>query len=68
MHGHCAYMSAETYISCCDRQHSTLVQFVVMLNVNHSLAKARPAMRVASTYNVGQSANSELWVASWLQP
>ncbi len=34
-----------SYISYCDGQHSTLVQFVLMLSVNHSLAKARPTMR-----------------------
>ncbi len=45
MHGHYADMSAESYISYCDGQHSTLVQFVLMLSVNHSLAKARPTMR-----------------------
>ncbi len=40
-------MSTESYISYCDGQHSTctLVQFVLMLSVNHSLAKARPTMR-----------------------
>ncbi len=44
-HGHHASMSAESYISYCDGQHRTLVQFVLMLGVNHSLAKARPTMR-----------------------
>ncbi len=44
-HGHYAYMSAESFISYCDGQHSTLVEFVLMLSVNHSLTKARPTMR-----------------------
>ncbi len=43
-HGHYAYMSAESYISYCDGKHSTFVQFVLMLSLNHSLAKARLTM------------------------
>ncbi len=43
----------------------------VCLSVRHGCGRCygtRSYCHVASRYNVGQSANSEWWVASWLQP